>query len=75
MHRADRPSDARGMMLRRMDLPSGSARRRVPSGTRGIVQEIGPARAEGRIYRVRFLASERHTEEEAWLADTDLLGP
>jgi hypothetical protein len=44
----------------------------VPSGTRGIVQEIDPGRAEGRIYRVRFLSSEMLTDEEAWLADTDI---
>jgi hypothetical protein len=44
----------------------------VPSGPRGIVEEIDPARREGRIYRVRFLSRETLREDEAWLGDTDL---
>jgi hypothetical protein len=44
----------------------------VPSGTRGIVQQVDPDRDDDAIYLVAFLADERLTGEQAWLRAEDL---
>lgn len=44
----------------------------VPSGTRGIVQEVDPTRPDDAVYLVRFLANETLTNESAWLREIDL---
>jgi hypothetical protein len=44
----------------------------IVSGTRGIVQDVDPDRADDAIYLVAFLSSERLPGEQARLRGTDL---
>jgi hypothetical protein len=53
-------------------IPSGSGYS-IPGGTRGIIDAVDPDRADGAIYLVGFLHSEKRSGERAWLRESDLL--